>query len=99
MSERKRYKLRRVSYSYHPDFIEDPCDPKGYRVLDTGRWIVEWDLIQCPVLGIISHFKHYTRSFLTEEQAKEFESRLIHGTRDYGFFIMSRNKKFYVNED
>jgi hypothetical protein len=81
---KKKYKLRRVSYSYHPDFIEDPTVPCGYRCLDTGRWVVEWDLWSRQ--GAMWDEKtHYARSFLTEEQAQRFADELEGGMVEGGY--------------
>lgn len=83
---KKKYKLRRVSYSYHPDFIEDPAEPKGYRCLDTGRWVVEWDLWSRQ--GTMWNVKtHYARSFLTEDQAVAFIKKLEKHMLDMGIVL------------
>lgn len=100
MNKKDRIKLRKVGYSYHPDFIEDPTEPRGYKILDTGRWVVEWDVSPYHTLGILTKREHFSRSFLTEEEAIEFENKLIHGVDRHGYCItMSKNKQFYLNKD
>ena len=40
-----RVKIKNVYYCKHPDFIQDDSDPKGYKLLDTAKWVVEWDVV------------------------------------------------------
>jgi hypothetical protein len=68
-----RVKIKNVYYCKHPDFIQDDSDPKGYKVLDTAKWVVEWDVVPF-YLSPSSFFlkEHYRASFPTEEQARSF---------------------------
>lgn len=85
-----RYIVKKVFYTYHPDFVQDDTAPKGYYALDTGRWVVEWD-----VKGFIGNLPnqtvHYTRDFTTELAAQLFAKRLQHG--------LDRHRSVIVNDD
>lgn len=94
----KRMKLVRADYSYHPDFIEDKAEPNGYRVLDTGRYIVEWAVRDVYFLNPLKSEKYYKRSFFTENEAERFVQKLYDGLEPDGTFITDEDNKFYFGK-
>lgn len=78
MNVKVRYK--KIFHTWHPDFVQDDSEPRGYRILSTGRWVVEYDVI--AALSIFPDGKrHYTKSFQLEEQALAYE-RILHSRID-----------------
>lgn len=76
-----RVKVKNVYYCKHPDFIQDDSDPKGYKILDTAKWVVEWDVV--PFHSTPTTFflrEHYRASFPTEEQARSFYNKIMKHT-------------------
>lgn len=76
-----RVKVKNVYYCKRPDFIQDDSDPKGYIVLDTAKWVVEWDTV--PFYSTPATFflrEHYRASFPTEEQARSFYNKIMKRT-------------------
>lgn len=94
----KRMKLVRANYSYHPDFIEDKAEPNGYRVLDTGRYVVEWAVRDVYFLNPLKTEKNYSRPFLTEEEAERFVQKLYDGLEPDGSFITGGDNQFYLSK-
>lgn len=94
----KRMKLVRANYSYHPDFIEDKAEPNGYRVLDTGRYVVEWTVRDVYFLNPLKSDKHYKFSFLTADEAERFVQKLYDGLEPDGTFITDENNRFYLGK-
>lgn len=70
-----KVKIEKIFYTYHPNFIKDETEPRGYRILDTGTWVVEWDIWISP-LGMPKTKQHYTADCLTEDDALHFVSLL-----------------------
>lgn len=93
----KRMKLVRANYSYHPDFIEDKAEPNGYRVLDTGRYIVDW-ILQDFYFGSVKDRSYYSISFLTEDEAERFIDKLYNGVSKDGTFISKPENSFYFGK-
>lgn len=76
-----RVKIKNVYYCKHPDFIQDDSDPKGYKVLDTAKWVVEWDVVPYYFSPVACFQKdHYRASFPTEEKARIFYSKIMKHT-------------------
>lgn len=76
-----RVKVKNVYYCKHPDFIQDDRYPNGYIVLDTAKWVVEWDTV--PFYSTPATFflkEHYRASFPTEEQARSFYNKIMKHT-------------------
>lgn len=69
-------KIRDIFYLYHPNAIQDDTDPKGYRITDGGKWVVEWDIYILPI-KLMSEPEHFTKSFNTESDAKAFYNKLM----------------------
>lgn len=68
------YSTSHIFCCYHPDFIQDG---ESYRILPTGRWIVEWDElhekdINTFIKTLFFSRKHHRKEFLTAEEAEEF---------------------------
>lgn len=94
----KRMKLVRANYSYHPDFIEDKAEPNGYRVLDTGRYIVEWTIRDVYLLNPLKIQQNHKCSFLTANEAERFVQKLYNGLESDGTFITDENNRFYLGK-
>lgn len=95
----KRMKLVRANYSYHPDFIEDKAEPNGYRVLDTGRYVVDWVIRDFYVFGsILKAEKHYSCSFLTADEAERFVQKLYNGVEPDGSFLTTQDNNFFFGK-
>lgn len=71
-----RYIVKKVFYTYHPDFVQDDTAPNGYYTLDTGRWVVEWDVKRFIMNNLPQQIMHYTCDFDTELGAQLFVKRL-----------------------
>ena len=94
----KRMKLVRANYSYHPDFIEDKAEPNGYRVLDTGRYIVEWTVRDVYFLNPLKSEKHYKSSFLTADEAERFVQKLYNNLEPDGSFLTTKDNDFFFGK-
>ena len=95
----KRMKLVRANYSYHPDFIEDKAEPNGYRVLDTGRYVVDWTIRDFYVFGsILKAEQHYSCSFLTADEAERFVQKLYNGVEPDGSFLTTQDNDFFFGK-
>lgn len=94
----KRMKLVKADYSYHPDFIEDKAELNGYRVLDTGRYIVEWTIRDVYFLNPLKAQQNYKCSFLTTDEAERFVQKLYDGLEPDGTFITTKDKNFYFGK-
>lgn len=76
-----RVKIKNVYYCKHPDFIQDDRYPNGYIVLDTAKWVVEWDVVPYYFNPVACFQKeHYRASFSTEEQARSFYGKIMKHT-------------------
>jgi hypothetical protein len=76
-----RAKIKNVYYCKHPDFIQDDRYPNGYIVLDTAKWVVEWDVVPYYYSPVAFFQKeHYRASFPTEEQARSFYNKIMKHT-------------------
>lgn len=67
----------RIFCCYHPDFKIDKETEKGYLVLNTGKWVVEWDELDKETKSkmffqTLYKHKHFKKVFLTPEEAEEF---------------------------
>lgn len=76
-----RVKVKNVYYCKHPDFIQDDRYPNGYIVLDTAKWVVEWDVVPYYYSPVeFPQKEHYRASFPTEEQARSFYNKIMKHT-------------------
>lgn len=90
-----RYIVKKVFYTYHPDFVQDDTAPNGYHTLNTGRWVVEWDVKK--YVGNLPHqIMHYTREFSTELGAELFVKRVQRGLDKNNSFIVDKNNAFIL---
>lgn len=62
---------------YHPDFVMDENEPKGYRELKTGTWVVEWDTVYTQNTIPKTKIIHRKKSFLTKTEANKFYSQIL----------------------
>ena len=90
-----RYIVKKVFYTYHPDFVQDDTAPNGYYTLDTGRWIVEWD-VKRPMGNLPQQIMHYTREFTTELGAELFVKRVQRGLDKNNSFVVDKNNAFIL---
>ena len=94
----KRFKIKRLGYSYHPDFVQVDNEPKGYRILPTGQWIVEYVAYDVSNSDTPQPPKHCRHGFATEEQAKKFENKVRRGF-DEKDCILIGNDNMYLLRD
>lgn len=81
----RKKKLTQINYSYHPNFVQDDTAPMGYRLLDGGKWVVEWDLRDFKPYGCVPLQRtHYSKPFKTEVDATRFITRLRQHVEDDG---------------
>lgn len=71
------YSTARIFCCYHPDFKIDEETEKGYLILNTGKWVVEWDELdetdtQRMFFKTLFRHKHQKKEFQTPEEAEEF---------------------------
>ena len=69
-------KIQKIFYTYHPDFVQDDNEPRGYRILETGRWVVEWGVRFGKSGALPSGLYQFTADCDTEEDALQFVSML-----------------------
>lgn len=93
-----RVKIKNVYYCKHPDFIQDDSDPKGYKVLDTASWVVEWDVLPYYFnpLALVQK-KHFRAKFATEEQARIFYIRIMRHTTPEGYIPEFENDPYVLS--
>lgn len=82
-----KVKYKKIFYTYHPDFIQDDIDPRGYQLLSTGRWIVEWDVVASYVV-LPQGREHRSKSFTTEQEAIAFDRALRNRIDDDGVVLI-----------
>jgi hypothetical protein len=71
------YSTARIFCCYHPDFKIDEESEKGYLILNTGKWVVEWDELDDGetmriLFKTLFRHKHKRKEFQTPEEAEEF---------------------------
>lgn len=71
------FSTARIFCCFHPDFKIDEETEKGYLILNTGKWVVEWDELDENdktriLFKTLYKHKHRRKSFLTPEEAEEF---------------------------
>lgn len=69
-------RIRDIYYLYHPNAIQDDTNPKGYRIIGGGKWVVEWDIFTLPI-KLSSEPQHFTKSFNSEADAQVFYKKLM----------------------
>ena len=95
----KRFKFNRIAYSYHPDFVQDDNEPKGYRILPTGKWVVEWVVREFYPTDEPEQPKHCKRSFPTEAAAKFFENQLRHRLDEKNSMLVGNENIYFLSEE
>ena len=81
----RKMKLTKINWAYHPNFVQDDTAPMGYRLLDGGKWVVEWDLRDFTPSGCTPlRVRHYSKPFKTEREATSFVARLRRHVEDDG---------------
>ena len=71
-----KVKIKNVSYSFHPEWVEDPDEPRGFRILTTGKWVVEWDTEHAN-RNLPNLQKHHALLCATEDEARAVERELM----------------------
>ena len=95
----RKKKLTQINYSYHPNFVQDDTAPMGYRLLDGGKWVVEWDLRDFKSYGCVPIQKtHYSKSFATEPEASRFVAQLRQNVDDDGGLFMTKEILDLINK-
>lgn len=71
--------IQKIFYCFHPDFIQDDNEPKGYKVLCTGKWVVEWDRLSRRKEKYHNNviITHYKKPFTTKPEAENFYNVLM----------------------
>lgn len=69
-------KIKHIYYLFHPNAVQDDTDPRGYKIIDGGKWVVEWN-IYTPPFTYAHEPEHHTKAFKTEEDAKAFYNKLM----------------------
>lgn len=90
-----RYIVKKVFYTYHPDFVQDDTALNGYYTLETGRWVVEWD-VKRFMGNLPQQIMHYTRDFTTELGAQLFVKRLQRGLDERGSVEIDEKNAFIL---
>lgn len=70
--------ITRIFCCWHPDFVQDES---GYRVLETGKYVVEWDEVdkqdkKTIFFKTFYNRQHFTKDFDNKEQAEKFMKTL-----------------------
>lgn len=87
----RKQKLKQINYSYHPNFVQDDEAPMGYRILDGGKWIVEWDLRDFKSYGCVPlRTTHFSKPFKTEAEATRFIAQLRRHVEDDGGLYLTK---------
>lgn len=94
----EKYVVKHIFYTYHPDFIQDENEPRGYRVLETGRWVVEWGVRKFIPSNLPQPYTHYSRSFETEQDAIAFEKKLRCGIYEKNYVIINKDNLYFLNQ-
>ena len=66
MQNKTKVRVSCVYYTWHPDFVDHGNGV--YDMLETGRWVVEWNV---KVGGDRWRFQHFTAECTTEQQAQK----------------------------
>lgn len=66
MQNKTKVRVSCVYYTWHPDFIDHGNGV--YDTLETGRWVVEWNV---KIGGDRWRFQHFTADCATETMAKK----------------------------
>lgn len=91
----RKQKLTKINWSYHPNFVQDDTAPMGYRLLDGGKWVVEWDFRDFKPYGCVPmQTCHYSKAFETELDCVRFVAKLRqHVADDGGIYITEDVRK------
>ena len=90
-----RYVVKNVFYTYHPDFVQDDNAPNGYYTLDTGRWVVEWS-VKSFMGNLPQQIMYFSHDCCTEDEAKEFEKKLLHGLDKHYSIVVNDDNAFIL---
>lgn len=93
-----KVKINHVFYCYHPDFIQNG---DSYELTGTGNWSVEWCVReQNTKPSMVPKFDFYRADFATEEEAKQFQKKLMNKQEKNGTILEEEDfciaKKYHV---
>lgn len=71
-----KVKIKNISYSFHPDWVDDPDEPRGFRILTTGKWVVEWTTARAKQ-NFPNLQQHHALRCDTEAEARAVERELL----------------------
>ncbi len=71
-----KVKIKNISYSFHPDWVEDPEEPRGFRILHTGKWVVEW-MTDHANRNLPNLQQYHALQCATEDEARAIERELM----------------------
>lgn len=91
-----KLRVKKIDYSYHPDFVQDDAEPKGYRILDTGKYVVEWDVCLAGKNTLNPETAHFRHDCPTEKDAIQFCNKLKKGLDEKGAVVLDSNNGYYV---
>lgn len=91
-----KLRVKRIDYSYHPDFVQDNAEPKGYRILDTGKYVVEWDVCRAGKTTLNPETVHFRHNCETEQEAIQFCHKLKKGLDENGAVVVDSSNGYYV---
>ena len=95
-------KISKAFYCFHPDYVQDENEPKGYKILSTGLWVVEWDEVETlkKQFSCLPNVIHKRMAFNAEKEAKRFwNAKMKHMDKDRQEEVKNssyRNDKKYI---
>lgn len=92
----KKYKVRNIGYSYHPNFVQDDNEACGYRLTGGGKYIVEWDTKAYHPYPMFNSYTHHAREFNTEVLAQRFEIKLRRGLDPNDCVTIDENNAYLI---
>ena len=90
-----QFQVKRIDYSYHPNFVQDDNEPRGYRLTGGGKWVAEWDAVAKGTEPIKLHFR---REFDTELGASRFCARLQKGLDEHQSVMVNNDNAYYLGQ-
>lgn len=94
----RKQKLTKINWSYHPNFVQDDTAPMGYRLLDGGKWVVEWDFRDFKPYGCVPlQTVHYSKPFKTELDCVRFVAKLRQHVEDDGGIYITEDVRAIID--
>lgn len=94
----RKQKLTKINYSYHPNFVQDDTAPMGYRLLDGGKWVVEWDFRDFKPYGCVPlQTVHYSKPFKNELECTRFIASLRQHVEDDGGIYLTTDVRELID--